>query len=173
MNYKIHDLNIAQDSIQDVSDYADTVGYKRAVGTGRRTGGSAARGNLSSYEYLNTSKVLLNQPLYKKIKGMCEELNIWDFILVNYFLQLQRKDYLDLQDYWEGERMIGKFLSIALTENNSIEVDGVVVNVPKYSAIEFSPSQPHAISEVQEKQTWLVLMVANYVDVDKAIRSDP
>jgi hypothetical protein len=172
MSYKIHDFNIAQDSIQDVSNYADTVGYKRAVSS-LMTHENASRGKLSSYEYITTAETLLNQTLHEKIKKMCKVLNLWDHILVHAFLQLQCKDYLSLQEYWVNTRPLGKFVSVALTENNFIKVGEVVTDVPKYSAIEFSPTQLHAISEVQEKQTWLVLMVANYVDVDKAIRSDP
>ena len=103
-------------------------------------------------------------------------MNIWDNILVYYMLQLQPGDFLDTQDYWITKtkqnrltKPIGKFVSVALTDNNHLNIEDKSYVVPQFHAIEFSPMQIHDIPPVKNKETWAVFMVGNYVNVTEKI----
>lgn len=164
----IYDVSYAADDLDDFVDFCNSTGFKRATSVGRRTGGSAERGMLSEYEYIRTSRFLKDINLYKKIKDISTKLNIWEYVLVHYILQLQPKDFLDLQDCWNeksGYKPVGKFFSIALTKGNYITIADKLYKVPQYHAIEFSPTELHKISTVSSKQTWLVYMIPNHLNV--------
>jgi hypothetical protein len=164
----IYDISYAADDLSDFVDFCDNAGFKRAVSVGRRTGGSAERNKLSEYEYIRTSRILKEIDLYKKIKDISTKLGIWEYVLVHYILQLQPNDFLDLQDCWHeksGYRTIGKFFSIALTNGNYITISDKLYKVPQYHAIEFSPTTLHEIKTVSTKQTWLVYMIPDHLNV--------
>ena len=167
----IYDISYAADDFNKFVDFCDSAGFKRAVSIGRRTGGSAERGKLSEYEYIRTSRFIKEIDLFKKIKDISTKLNIWEYALVHYVLQLQPNDFLDLQDCWNeqsGYKPVGKFFSIALTSDNYITISNKLHKVPQYHAIEFSPTSIHEITTVCTKQTWLVYMVPNHLDVLKS-----
>lgn len=168
----IYDFSYASKDLNAFTKFCDKAGFKRARGVGRRTGNSAERNRLSEYEYIRTSRFIKDSVLYKEIKDLSISLNIWEYALVHYVLQLQPNDFLDLQDDWQRSdhnKPIGKFLSIALTDNNYIEVEGTLYNIPQYHAIEFSPTMLHEIDTVKTKQTWLVYMVPGYLNVKEKI----
>jgi hypothetical protein len=149
----IHDFTFAKKELLEYHQYCDSIGYKRAIGVGRRTGNSDLRNNLSAYEYIRTAV------FYKNNTHM-----------------LQPGDFLDTQDYWiewvkqnKLTKPIGKFLSVALTDNNSLTIEGTSHTIPQYHAIEFSPMQLHCIPKVKNKETWAVFMIGNYVSVSDKI----
>ena len=120
----------------------------------------------------------------KVIKTLAKRLNVYDYMLVHYILQLQSGDFLDIQDYWQEDDglskvegvnnrwIIGKFFSIALTDNNNVNIDGDDVNVPQYHAIEFNPATLHSIPKVSCKNTWIVYMVPEYLDMDSTLNKE-
>lgn len=173
----IYDFSFAKKELLAYHTYCDSIGYKRAVGVGRRTGNSDIRNNLSAYEYIRTAVFYKNNEHMKEVKRVTSAMNVWDYVLVYYVLQLQPGDFLDTQDYWiewvkqnKLTKPIGKFLSVALTDNNSVVIEGTSHVVPQYHAIEFSPMQLHNIPKVKNKETWAVFMIGNYVSVsDKVI----
>jgi hypothetical protein len=170
MSYKIHDLSFAKDSFREVLKQSKKHGFKQVFGVSRRTGGSAKRRTLSAYECINTRRVLLCPPLYKAVKTCSEELALWDHVLVHYMLQLLPTNFLDIQDTWVSSSTLGKFVAVSLTTKNYIEIEDVKIEVPKHSAIEFSPSLLHSIKHVTSRQTWMILMVPSKLDVEELIK---
>jgi len=180
---KIHNLEYAKEQFDKIVEEANAHGFKRAHGPGRRTGGSFQRNNLSQYEYINTRAVFKCKPLITAVKNAAKEINIFDHMLVSYILQLQPKDFLDIQDYWKrweskeatavknsSVTFLGKFFSVSLTDDNYIilERDGILQfreHVPKYHAIEFHPTTVHCIPAVTDLQTWMVYMVPTGFDL--------
>ena len=160
-----HDVSHCKDKIDYLLQHLDDYKFKRATGFGRRSGESITRDNLSEYEYINTRTVYKKPKL--EIEKITDELNLTRHTLVYYVLRFQPDDFLDWMDYFlwqETKAFVGKFFSIPM------EGDGVVhfkhtdpVTVPQYHAIEFSPKHIHAVKPVNTRQTWLVLMVSNYL----------
>jgi hypothetical protein len=170
----IHDVSFAQETLDSFLEVCNKMGFKRAANVGRRTGGSADRNNLSAYEYIRTARFLNDMHAYESVKYLGTKLGIWKYILVHYVLQLQKGDFLDIQDDWQKpihNKPIGKFFSIALTSENSIIIDNDKYIVPKYSAIEFSPTKIHEIKPVKQKNTWMVFMVPQSVNMGDVINN--
>jgi hypothetical protein len=172
----IHDFTFAKEELLRYHRYCDNIGYRRAIGVGRRTGNSDLRNNLSEYEYIRTAVFYKNNEHMKEVKRVTSAMNVWDNVLVYYILQLQPGDFLDTQDYWiewvkqnKLTKPIGKFLSVALTDNNTLTIEGTSHTIPQYHAIEFSPMQLHSIPEVKDRETWAVFMIGNYVSVSDKI----
>ena len=180
----VYDITDATSDIDDVIKQLESYTFKRAKGTGRRTGGSNDRNNLSEYEYINTRSVIRLRPLMKVVKALAKRLNIYDYMLVHYILQLQPGDFLDIQDYWQEDEgldkvdgasnrwILGKFFSIALTDNNNVNIDGDHICVPQYHAIEFNPAVIHSIPKTSYKNTWLVYMVPDYLNIDSTLNKE-
>jgi hypothetical protein len=172
----IHDFSFAKEELIDYHKFCDTIGYKRAFGAGRRTGGSASRNNLSAYEYIRSATFYKDNSKIAEVKKVTSAMNIWDNVLVYYVLQLQPSDFLDMQDYWvlynkKGRltKPLGKFVSVALTPNNHLNIEDKSYVIPQYHAIEFSPMKIYDIPKVEKKETWAVFMVGNYVNVSDKI----
>ena len=66
---------------------------------------------------------------------------------------------------WQETRaFVGKFFSIAMEGEGTVHFKHTEpLTVPQYHAIEFSPKHIHAVKPVNTRQTWLVLMVSNYL----------
>lgn len=170
----IHDVSFAQETLDSFLEVCNKMGFKRAANVGRRTGGSADRNNLSAYEYIRTARFLNDMHSYESVKDLGTKLGIWKYILVHYVLQLQKGDFLDIQDDWQNpihNKPIGKFFSIALTSENSVIIDNDTYSVPKYSAIEFSPTKIHEIKPVKDTNTWMVFMVPQSVNMGDVINN--
>ena len=172
----IHDFTFAKKELIHFHNYCDKIGFKRAFGVGRRMGESVSRNNLSEYEYIRSAIFYKDNAKIAEVKKVTSAMNIWDNVLVYYMLQLQPKDFLDTQDYWikkvkEGTltKPIGKFVSVALTDNNHLNIEDKSYVVPQFHAIEFSPMKIHDIPPVKNKETWAVFMVGNYVNVTEKI----
>ena len=163
--------------IDDVSDCIEHVGTKRATGAGVRVGGSASRGNISKYKYINTKKVLLEHDLKSAIDQLTHELNIKPNVITHNVLHLEPGDFLDWQDYYMWKKtyqlvgsaaIIGpviKFFSIALTDGNSIGFKDRDYDIRKHHGIVFELSDVHRVLPVNSDQRWLVLGVAKHIDV--------
>ena len=172
----IHDFTFAKKELTTFYNYCNTIGYKRAVGVGRRTGNSPSRNSLSEYEYIRSAVFYKDNDKIEEVKKVTTAMNIWDNILVYYMLQLQPGDFLDTQDYWITKtkqnrltKPIGKFVSVALTNDNHLNIEDKSYVVPQFHAIEFSPMKIHDIPPVKNKETWAVFMVGNYVNVTEKI----
>jgi hypothetical protein len=172
----IHDFTFAKEELIGYRKFCDAIGYKRASGGGSHPGGSASRNNLSMYEYIRSATFYRDNSKIAEVKKATSAMNIWDNVLVYYMLQLQPGDFLDIQDHWislnkkdRSTKPLGKFVSVALTPNNHLNIEDKSYVVPQYHAIEFSPIQIHDIPKVEKKETWAVFMVGNYVDVSGKI----
>lgn len=172
----IHDFTFAKEELINFHNYCDNIGFKRAFGVGRRMGDSVSRNNLSEYEYIRSAIFYKDNTKIAEVKKVTSAMNIWDNVLVHYMLQLQPGDFLDTQDYWIKKvkektltKPIGKFVSVALTDNNHLNIEDKSYVVPQFHAIEFSPMKIHDIPPVKNKETWAVFMVANYVNINEKI----
>lgn len=170
----IHDISFAQEALDSFLNVCNRMGFKRATNVGRRTGKSNTRNNLSKYEYIRTARFMSDMAAYESIKDLGNAIGIWKYTLVNYVLQLQKDDFLDIQDDWrraDHGNPVGKFFSIALTNNNII-INNKEYFVPQYSAIEFSPIDLHEIQPVHSKNTWVIFMIPQSVSVGDVINNN-
>lgn len=171
------DLNNYQELLTTVFDESCNVGTKTAKGAGVRIGGSATRGNISQYKYINTKKVLLENQFKKCIDNLTSTLNIKNSVITHNILHFTPGDFLDWQDYYMWEKksqvvgsmhIIGpviKFFSIALTDDCSIEFKDQLYNIPKHTGIVFELNDVHRVLPVNSDQRWLVLGVAKHIDI--------
>ena len=169
-----HDVSSCKNEIDYFLNYLEDLRFRRASGFGRRSGNSVERNNLSQYEYINTRSVFKNALLKKELYKVTDKLNLTQDLLVNYILRFQPDDFLDWMDYflWQNSiAILGKFFSIALEDGGCINFKNLAsIEVPKYHAIEFSPKHIHSVDKVENRQTWLVLMVPhNLLFNDKII----
>ena len=171
----IYDISFAQKELDSFTIVCNNMGFKRATNIGRRTGKSNIRNNLSKYEYIRTARFMHDMYAYELIKNLANTIGIWKYTLVNYVLQLQKGDFLDIQDDWrrvDHGNPIGKFFSIALTRDNNILINNKNYFVPQYNAIEFNPTDIHEIKPVQSKNTWMIFMIPKGVRVADVINNN-
>jgi len=175
MKRKVYTIKGVKEYLDGVVSKAEQIGFKRAETIGRRIGQSHYRGCFSEYEYINTRRVLRSPELFDTIEDFTSKIKLDDKALVEYILNFKQGDFLDWMDYdlWQSNT-VGKFLSFALTDDNNIEFKNgdeiESIPVPKYSAIEFNTSEIHRVVKVNKQQTWLVLMVPDYLDLDKTFK---
>ena len=126
----------------------------------------------SEYEFISSKTISKNSKLNNMIEDLATKIGLKDQLLVSSFLQLQAGDYLQWSDIdiWNNDT-IGKFFTIALTGKNFIEFKDGIVKVPKGSAIEFNTGDKHRIQNVDSKQTWLVLMVPDHLDISALLKN--
>jgi hypothetical protein len=168
----IYDLTFAKDSLDNTHELLKSYEFKRYSKLGVIADGSN-HGAKSEYEYINTKRVLHSPPLYKSIKEIALVCNTWPHTLVHYILQLQEGDFLGEQDniktHGGDYYPIGKFFSVALTDNNFLTIENKLYEIPQYHAIEFDPAKIHNINKVKDKQTWLVFMISKSTNISEKI----
>lgn len=172
MKRKHYKFKNAKQYIDNVLSSAKKVGFKRTETVCRSsTDQSHYKNNISEFEYINTKEIFKNKELFNDIEQLSSKINLENVVLVEYLLNFKKNDFLDWMEceYWETNT-IGKFLSFALTDGNTIEFkngdDNEIVKVPKYSAIEFNTADVHRVKKVNKEHTWLVLMVPDHLNLD-------
>ena len=171
------DLTDRSAYLDDILNCCQVVGTKLATGVGVRVGGSAKRGNISRYKYINTKKVLLERSLKASIDRFTQSMNLKSNVITHNILHFEPGHFLDWQDYYMWKKnfqlvgsmaIIGpviKFFSIALTTGNNIEFKDREYDVDKHHGIVFELSDVHRVLPVQMDQYWLVLGVAKHIDI--------
>lgn len=156
-------------------------GTKLAEGAGVRVGGSADRGNISQYRYINTKKMLLLPKLLHIVEDITTNINIYDHVLTHNVLHLPPEGFLDWQDYYMWQKksirsnsfqVIGpviRFFSISLTDNNNVGFKEEIIDVKKHHAIAFAPGDVHQVTPSAHDRMWLVLGVADHVDLSSTL----
>lgn len=175
------DLSKYGTQLECVYQACQSINTKRASGAGVRVGGSARRGNISQYKYINTKKVLLEHSLKSSIDTLTTALNIKPNTITHNILHFEPGDFLDWQDYYMWKKksqfvgsmmIIGpviKFFSIALTDGNCIEFKDKSYNIHKHHGIVFDLSDIHRVPKVDNNHQWLVLGVAKHIDINSQI----
>ena len=176
-NRQVFDLSHVSDKIDHFYQSVCENGTKKAEGAGVRVGGSADRNNISQYRYINTKKMLLLPRLLSIVEDITSSVNIDDHVLTHNVLHLPPQGFLDWQDYYMWKKksirsnsfqVIGpviRFFSISLTDNNNVEFKEEVVDVKIHHAISFAPGDVHQVSSSEHDRMWLVLGVADHVDL--------
>lgn len=179
---EVYDLTHVSSVIEKFYKQVCASGTKKAEGAGVRVGGSADRGNISEYRYINTKKMLLMPELLDIVTELSTMLNIYDHMLTHNVLHLPPTGFLDWQDYymWQKRNIRGNsfqvigpiinFFSVSLTDNNMVGFREETVNVDKHHAILFAPGDEHMVPVSEHDRMWLVLGVADHVDMQSTLK---
>lgn len=179
---EVYDLSHISDKIENFYQTTCKIGTKKAEGAGVRVGGSADRGNISNYRYINTKKMLLIPELYDIIHDIITSIGIDIHVLTHNVLHLPPGGFLDWQDYYMWQKrsirtnsfqVIGpviNFFSISLTDNNKVGFREQIIDVEKHHAILFAPGDEHMVPEETHDRMWLVLGVADHVDINETLK---
>ena len=63
------------------------------------------------------------------------------------------------------------FFSISLTENNVVEFEDDIIEVPIYNGIVFSPADIHRVPKVSNTHTWMIFGIPYHIDVAELLKS--
>lgn len=179
---QVYDLSHIQREIENFQNDVRQAGTKLAGGASVRNGGSAVRGNLSQYRYINTKGMLLSPILMTSVNKILDKININEHTLQHSILHLTSGQFLDWQDYkmWKsrcqvdtGSMTIGpvtNFFSISMTSNNTVHFKDDHIDVQKNHGILFKPSDIHAVKPTDCDRMWLVLGVASHIDLERVLK---
>ena len=179
---EVYDLSSISNKLDTFYQRVCKAGTKKAEGAGVRVGGSADRGNISEYRYINTKKMLLLPDLLNVVTDITTTVNICDHVLTHNVLHLPDGGFLDWQDYYMWQKrtirsqsfeVLGpviNFFSISLTDNNQVGFREEMIDVDKHHAILFAPGDEHMVPAKKHDRMWLVLGVADHVDVYSTLK---
>ena len=179
---EVYDLSYISDRIDSLYQTTCKIGTKKAQGAGVRVGGSNDRDNISNYRYINTKKMLLTPELYDIIHDIISRIGIDTHVLTHNILHLPPQGFLDWQDYYMWQKrsirtssfqVIGpviNFFSISLTDNNKVGFREQIIDVDKNHAILFAPGDEHMVPKSTHDRMWLVLGVADHVDINTTLK---
>jgi hypothetical protein len=167
MKRKKHIFTNIEFDVKSIMTLAASLGFRRIDSADRINGSIHDKLETpSNYEFISFKRVFNNTPLFNAIEKLGSKIGLKDQILSSSLLKFQPGDILQWSevDIW-NENTIGKFFSIALTDNK-IEFKDKIEIVPKYSAIEFNTGDIHRITNVNSNQYWLVLIVPDYLTIN-------